>query len=349
MKFSLCCIQLLALAGCAVASNSGGFFSASTTTLSSSPGTSSKAMHKLLSKARRLEQDAGDDNAGNQDGGQEGADMEAFLMDYSMKLMKCVPDQVLTDADYNDHFGVVIFRLCPSNSCSDDTGCSSGFADFAVDVGTYVEAYMEDQQDNMQWDDQFDGEMFGQCVEYEDDENGATGYYIGPTCTEDGTGVRMAVFEDQYCYQVSETAFESISNGWSLPYTEGGLVSTWCSSCVDNDGQLRDMCLELYENAQYRCESDFSFEHYYYDTNFEMYRYGKDQTGCSKIEVMQATKQSMQGAVWQDLIISVMLLITAAGGFALYSVWWRQRKLTCNRLASSRTSRCCKVSHFQLA
>jgi hypothetical protein len=86
------------------------------------------------------------------------------------------------------------------------------------------------------------------------------------------------------------------------------------------------MCLGLYENSQYRCEGDFDFEHYYYDNNFEIYRYGKDQTGCNKIEVMQATKQSMQGAVWQDLIISVMLLITAAGGFALYSVWWRKRK-----------------------
>ncbi|KAL3918565.1 MAG: hypothetical protein SGILL_004175, partial [Bacillariaceae sp.] len=327
-------LQLLALATSAVASSSSSMFSPATAALSSSPAPgSSNAMRKLMSKARRLEDaDAGDDNNGGDNGGeQDGAEMEAFLMDYSMKLMKCVPDQVLTDADYNDHFGVVIFRMCPSNKCSDDTGCSSGYADFAVDVGTYVEYYMEDQQDNMNWDDAFDGEMFGQCAEYEDDENGATGYYIGPTCTEDGTGVRMGVFEDQYCYELSETSFDTISNGWTLPYTEGGLVSTWCSSCTDDDGALRDMCLDLYELAPYRCEEDLGFEHYYYDNNFEIYRYGKDTTGCQKIDVMQATKKSSQGAVWQDLIISVMLLITAAGGFALYSVWWRKRKY-CIRL-----------------
>ncbi|KAG7350833.1 hypothetical protein IV203_010193 [Nitzschia inconspicua] len=287
-------------------------------TLPSTASSSLRAMQEILSKARRLE----DNGAENQ----AGAQMEAFLMDYSMKLMTCIPDQILTDADYNDHFGVVIFRLCPSNHCSDDNGCSSGYADFAIDVGTYVEAFMKDQQDNMNWDDKFDGGKFGQCTEYEDDDNGATGYYIGPGCTADGSGVRMAVFEDKYCYQMSQTSFETISNGWGLPFSDGGLVSTKCTSCIDNDGALRDMCLDLYELAPYGCEQDFDFDHYYYDTNFEMYRYGKDQTGCTKIAVMQASKPAMKGAVWQDLIISVMLLITAAGGFALYSVWWRKQK-----------------------
>jgi hypothetical protein len=305
---------------------------------------SSSAYRKILNKARRLEDgendeaggdqnDAGDDQndaGGNQNnavGNQNNAEMEAFLMDYSMKFLKCIPDQVLTDADYNEHFGVVIFRLCPSNLCSGNSGCSSGYADFAVDVGTYVAAFMNDQQDNMNWDDMFDGQKFGECVEYEDDEEGGTGYFIGPGCTADGTGVRMAVFEDKYCYQVSETSFDTISNGWGLPYSAGGLVSTQCTSCIDNDGDMREMCLDLYELSPYRCEGDFDFDHYYYDTKFEMYRYGKDQTGCSKIQVMQATKQAMKGAVWQDLILSVMLLITAAAGFALYSVWWRKRTL----------------------
>jgi len=270
-----------------------------------------------MNKARRLGNNGGD--------GDNGAEKESFLMQYSIKFQKCLPDQVLTDSDNNDHFGVVVFRLCPIDSCSDTTGCSSGYADFAVDVGTYVEAFMEDQQDNMNWDDKFDGSKFGQCVEYESDENGATGYYIGPGCTADGTGVRMALFEDMYCYQVSEKSFETISDGWSLPFTGGGLVSTQCSSCTDN-GDLRGMCLDLYDLAQYRCEADFQFDHYYYDNKFEIYRYGKDQTGCTKIQVMQASKPHLEGAVWQDLIISVMLLITAAGGFAFYSVWWRKRK-----------------------
>mmetsp|Transcript_8932 Transcript_8932/g.14327 ORF Transcript_8932/g.14327 Transcript_8932/m.14327 type:complete len:381 (-) Transcript_8932:267-1409(-) len=330
LKLCLLTIQVMALMSASVAAAAASSSSASSSLSTSSSSSSSSplsraSMKKILAKARKLEE--------NNNGDADQAEMEGFLVDYSLKFMKCIPDQVLTDADYNDHFGVVVFRLCPSNSCSDEEGCTSGYADFAVDVGTYVEAFMEDQQDNMNWDDKFDGEMFGQCVEYEDDDNGETGYYIGPGCTEDGTGVRMAVFEDKYCYQVSETSFETISNGWSLPYTEGGVVSTKCLACMDNDGAVRDMCLDLYDVSPYRCETDFDFDHYYYDNNFEIYRYGKDKTGCTKIEVMQSTKKkAAHGAVWQDLIISVMLLITAAGGFALYTVWWRKQKENLERI-----------------
>jgi hypothetical protein len=286
------------------------------------------ALRKLLGNARRLDEDGnGDDNADNAEVNE--ADMEAFLMDYSMKFMSCIPDQVLTDADYNNHFGVVIFRLCPSNKCSDDNGCKSGYADFAVDIGTYVDAYLEDQADNMNWDDKFDGGDFGSCTEYEaengDDDNSA--YYVGPSCTDNGAGLQMSLFEDQYCYQQSTVSFESISNGWSLPYSTGGLVSTKCNDCTDDDGEMREMCLDLYDYSPYRCEAEFNFKHYYYDTNFEMYRYGADTTGCSKINVMQHPKSTFsQEAVWTDAILAVMLLVVTAAGYAWYSTWWQKRE-----------------------
>lgn len=285
-----------------------------------------RALRKLLSKARRLEQeDNGDDDNNNAD--VDEADMEAFLLDYSMKFMSCIPDQVLTDADYNDHFGVVIFRLCPSNQCSNDSGCSSNYAEFAVDVGTYVDAYLEDQADNMNWDDQFDGGDFGQCSEFETENDDGTVYYTGPTCTADGTGVKLGLFEDQYCYQESETSFETISNGWSLPYGDGGLVSTNCIGCTDDDGAIREVCVDLYEDSPYRCEAKFDFQHYYYDFNFEMYRYGQDTTGCTKIDVMQKPRSAFNnGAVWTDLILVVMLLAVTAGGYAWYSTWWEKRE-----------------------
>merc|ERR1711935_1242340 len=102
----------------------------------------------------------------------------------------------------------------------------------------------------------------------------------------------MALYVDQYCYQESETSFESISNGWSLPYSSGGLVSTQCNACTGDDGAIKEMCGDLYESSPYRCEAEFDFQHYYYDTNFEMYRYGQDTTGCTKIEVMQKPRST---------------------------------------------------------
>jgi len=282
-----------------------------------------RPLRKLLGKARRL------DEGGNDDA--EGEDMEAFLMDYSMKFMSCIPDEVLTDADYNDHFGVVIFRLCPSNKCSDDNGCKSGYADFAIDIGTYVDAFLEDQADNMNWDDNFDGGDFGQCTEYESQNENDDGenavYYVGPGCTEDEEGVKMGVYEDQYCYEQSEVSFESISNGRSLPYENGGLVSTQCTGCTDDDGGMREMCLDLYDYSPYRCEEEFDFQHYYYDVNFEMYRYGQDTTGCTKIDVMQKPRSTFsQEAVWTDAILAVMLLVVTVAGYAWYSTWWRKQK-----------------------
>lgn len=314
--------QLLALVGSASA-----MFELENTHRFKSNG---RGLRKLLSKARRLEDNGGDDN---NDGEQNNEDMEGFLIDYSMKFMECIPDQVLTDADYNEHFGVIIFRLCPAKKCSNSNGCTSGYADFAIDVGTYVDAYLSDQADNMNWDDKFDGDSFGECTEYENGDDDSVAYYIGPGCTADGKGVKMGVYEDKYCYQQSDTSFETISNGWGLPYSDGGLVSTQCSSCTDDDGALKEMCLDLYDTSPYRCEKEFNFQHYYYDTNFEMYRYGQDNTGCTKIDVMQNPKSTFsQEAVWTDAILAVMLLLVTLAGYAWYSSWWEEQKLNLEKI-----------------
>ena len=309
-----------------------------TTSVSTTPAASTtaaggmmsrKGVKSVLRNARRLEQNG---NNNGQDMDEE--EMEAFLMDYSLKFMKCVQDEQIYDADGALHYGAVIFRLCPSGKCDDSSGCRSGYADFAVDVGTYVAAFMEDQADNMNWDDQFDGDNFGQCTEYlqNDDEDGneGSGAYIAPGCTEDGSGVKMAVFIDQYCsVQATDSAFAQISDGWSLPYSDGGLVSQQCLSCVDynnNEGSLREMCMDLYFEAPYRCEADFDFDHYYYDAVTEIYRYGKDQTGCTPIELMQKHKIALGRAKATDLIFAVFLLLISAGGFAYYTIWWRKRE-----------------------
>jgi len=294
--------------------------------------TSRSSLKKLLGKARRLE-DGGDgdgDDQAEEDNEDEAAeeDMEAFLMDYSLKFMTCIPDQVLTDADYVNHLGVVIFRLCPSNKCSDYNGCKSGYADFAVDVGTYVEAYLGDQEDNDEdGDDNFDGDDFGECTQYEGDNDDGMAYYIGPGCTDDGQGVKMSVYEDEYCYEESETNFETISDGYSLPYSDGGLVSTQCTDCTDDDGAIREMCLDLYDYSPHRCEAELEYTHYYYDLNFEMYRYGKDETGCTKIDTIQNPMGKFSSeAMWTDAIMVVILLIGTVVASYYYSVWWKGQK-----------------------
>lgn len=317
MKFSaaLSFAQLLALA-----------FSASSFEFDTSRRLSGKSrgMRKLLEKARRLEEN--DDNGGDDNANVDMADVEAFLMDYSMKFMSCHGDQVLTDADYNDHYGVVIFRLCPSNKCSNDKGCSSDYADFAVDIGTYVDAFLDDQGDNMNWDDKF-GDVLGECAEFETENDDGSVYYVGPGCTEDGTGIKMGVYEDQYCYQESTMDFYTISNGWTLPYSDGGLVTTQCIGCTDDDGAIKEICTELYEDSPYRCEAEFDFKHYYYDVNFEMYRYGQDTTGCSKIDVLSRPRSTFSNDVmWGDALLVLMLVVVTGAGYSYYQQWWEKRE-----------------------
>jgi hypothetical protein len=192
---------------------------------------------------------------------------------------------------------------------------------------------MEDQADNLNWDDKFNADSYGQCTEYlqNDDEDGneGSGAYIGPGCTEDGSSVKMSVFVDPYCsVQATDSAMAQISDGWTLPYSNGGLVSTKCTRCVDsnNNNQLRQMCMDLYYEAPYRCEAEWDFSHYYYDTVTEIYRYGKDKTGCTPIELMQKPKSIMGSAKAGDLIFAVFLLLISVGGFAYYTIWWRKRE-----------------------
>ena len=276
--------------------------------------------NRLLSKARRL--DDGGDNGGDVD-----ESVYEFMDDYSIKVKQCYPDITL---GYNDDgypsYGVVVFRMCPSNSCKDNKqpACKSGYADFAVDIGTYVAAMMNDQADNMNWDDQY-GDLadYANCAQYQT-ENGDS-YYIGPTCTSDGKDLALGLFTDAYCAEPAGVSFESVSNGWSMPYTDGGLVNSACTSCYDNDeGALKELCSTLYESAAYRCEEDWSVNHYYYDAITEVNKYGLDTTGCKSIAHFNWTMPKIN--VWEELAFSIILVGVAVAGWFYYSSWWAKRK-----------------------
>lgn len=288
----------------------------------------SSRQQNLLSKARRLDQ--GGNQGGNDDSIYE------FMDNYSIKIKECHSDITL---GYNDNgypsYGVVVFRMCPTNDCSDNgqPACKNGYADFAVDIGTYVAAMMDDQADNMQWDDNY-GDLadYANCAQYQVDGDNDLSYYIGPSCSSDGAGIGLALFTDAYCSELAGTTFEQVSNGWSMPYSDGGLVTTQCTSCYDNDqGALKDLCTGLYDNAAYRCEEEWSVDsHYYYDPITEVNKYGKDTTGCKSIAHFNWTRPKVN--VFEELFFAIFLVAIAVGGWLYYDAWWKKQKESLERI-----------------
>ena len=286
---------------------------------------SSKNAHKVLRNARLIE------GSRHLDQNQQEEEENAFLGNYNMKFVSCAAgEQVVNPENGEYEYGAVIVRACPSSEgCDSDStkGCKSGYGDYLVSVGTFVEAWFEDQRDNMQWDDQFNVEEYTECKEYDpdeanDDDNNAWEnyqFFLGPTCTEDGDDVKIGLFDDQYCSTPSEYEFETISNGWSLPYGEGGLVSTSCQDCMaynDNgEYELREMCERIYENSASKCETEMEYTSYY----------GANVNGCEYIEELLPKKaQSGRGGKILGWIILTLLVVGLIG----YVMWWRKKKAT---------------------
>jgi len=270
---------------------------------------------KVLSNARRLEDaNNGDDAAEEEE--------YAFLMNYKLKMRSCVSGESVVDPETGEYdYNAIVFRLCPaSDDCEDESvnGCSEGYGDYIVGLNKFVEAYMEDQGENMQQDDNFNVEEYAECREYENENDDGNGnqYYIGPACTEDGTDVMLQLFSDEACQYVPEdVTFEDISNGWSMPYGDGGLVSNYCTGCAgyDDDGnyELKEMCEQLYENSAGKCE-----------TEMETFSYNGRQEGyCERIlELLPAP--SGGGMVGWIIFIAVGAVMIG------YVVWSKQKKTT---------------------
>jgi hypothetical protein len=296
---------------------------ASATAVSANMAISGKNAAKVLRVARRVEEgQQGDDAAVSYD----------YLSKYSLKMIGCKSGETVVDAQTGEtEYNAVMFRLCPSESGCDSstvTGCTKGYGDFVVGLNTFVNAYFEDQRDNMNWDDQFDVDRYAECGEYkiedgdDDGENKWADYqfFIGPTCTADELDIKLALFTDETCTTPSSSvSFGDISNGWTLPYGSGGLVSTSCTDCVDqNDNgeyELREMCTNLYMESAYGCESTMEYFSYY----------GQNVQGCEYIEEIKpaAAKEKKGGKVFGWFVFILLV-----GGLAGYIVWWRKKKST---------------------
>lgn len=106
---------------------------------------SSMGQH-VMSKARRLEENAADEE-----------NMQ-WVGDYSLKFQGCHRvfqwnEEVDEEEDVRLYSKrLVNFRLCPTDSCSATNagGCDSGYGDYIVDMETYVNSYFEQSRKQLE-------------------------------------------------------------------------------------------------------------------------------------------------------------------------------------------------------
>lgn len=280
----------------------------------------SKNVASLVSKSRRLE-----------DADEEAAEEEEFawLSKYSLKFLGCKAGEAWTNPENGEYeYGIAVYRLCSSevDACNDDVhaGCKSGYGDYIVGLETFVASWFEDQRDNMEADEgDFNLRDYGECTQYQFaqgrklEEEGQALYYIAPACASDGSTINLELFSDEECSAVVENGKDTFYElaGFSLPYSDGGLVSDACHACyVQNDNgeyEISDFCMDNYE-ASYGggCEENMST----YSAN------GQDTSSCEAIKAYSFNKSSTGGggggwiAFWVILVVGVV----GIGGFMYY-------------------------------
>lgn len=314
------------------------------------------ATEKIMQNARRLDYNYHYANGGYSAGyayedGKEGT----FLQGYSLKMMSCLKgEKSYNYQEKTTEFNTVIFRLCPVDTCSNSTStpCDEGFGDFAVGLNTFAEAYVESIKDNYNSGMQYYSfnieeyvqecklwEEEGQDNENEDYNAYGTYAYIGTTCTDDGTDIKLASFSDPYCTEESEDSFADTHNGFELPYSSGGLAPDDCMSCMTmNDNyeyELNEMCHQLYESANYKCEENMeAFNNYYGpDTRGCDYLYdyvpkaskkkSSSNTGSSANSGNFFTNQSEEAKMAEELV--AVLIISALIGAVVVAAFTQDR------------------------
>lgn len=271
-----------------------------------------RATANLLQNARKLEEAAQD----------EAEDEFAFLGNYNLKMLYCKSGEAYVNPqDGSYEYGSVVFRLCPTSGNCDDTsstGCSKGYGDFVVGINSFVQSYLEAKKEDMQQDDSFNVDEFGECREYkadqdiDDDSIKNTQFYVGPACSSDGTTIVLDMFTDEDCKTKStEVSFETVSNGLSLPYTTGGLVSNYCESCTatnDNgETEISEMCTNLYEFSG-KCESNMESSHYS----------GKNVASCEFIEALLPKQKKSAGKAVGWVFFTLVILGASFAGYSFY-------------------------------
>jgi len=119
----------------------------------------SKVGQKVMSKARRLEQD-------------ENEEIDfTWVANMSLKFQGCYHTQSWNDeADGDEDIKIstqrlVRFRLCPSDTCSMESaaGCSEGYGDYVIGMDEYLEAYFEAVEQVQEYNCEYEKD-YGDCA-----------------------------------------------------------------------------------------------------------------------------------------------------------------------------------------
>jgi len=170
----------------------------------------------------------------------------------------------------------------------------------------------------------------------DDNENYDGDYYIGPYCSDDGGGVVLGMFTDEFCTAFADQyggvrAFNAISGGQTLPNSSStdSIVDFNCKSCQqveeeegeerrleDNGAEAKEVCTNMYEVAG-KCEEN-------------LFGYNSDQTStsnsCSYIDAIKemgktgwfANRQATPHSIASTFIGISGALCVGLGGYVHY-------------------------------
>lgn len=204
------------------------------------------------------------------------------VLDYSIKYTKCAAIETWNDeiAQNNNYYGVtshqkfIMFRLCPTSSCSNNRqyGCSSNFGEYVVLLEDYIESLLENAEER----ENNYCELCEKC--FKDDNNG---YGVRRLDAMENEG--EAENEDQGPDEDEADNGDEVDNNEEADNDDG--------NADNNDNELW-FCSNFY-NACSNWENDCVEKEYnrdYYDDQWEPpeeVNY-KEFADCTKVDVQSA-------------------------------------------------------------
>ena len=216
-------------------------------------------------------------------------EVEVDISGYEIKFEKCqfvkvYDDELAEDEESNTvlatkHF--VIFRLCPSGSCS---SCSYNFGEYVIDMESYLEAatqfFVQDREDQcgfcneiceqdddglkalglvdcdtcynycasveaMEDNGYVESYEFTECMQVYETDDGSTQLFAGATCSNNGASIKIGAFTDEDClYHKKGIDIEYyLENGMKFDneILEKVTDSSSCVSCIQTEYEVPDM------------------------------------------------------------------------------------------------------------
>ena len=165
--------------------------------------------------------------------------------EYLVDLATFVDSYTEFQMEEQEYFCELTRENCNCQYANDDEVCENQcYADAGQD-------YCIELQD--EYEEEFEVQRYLECekLELQNQEYDQYGqeieYFVGPTCSKDGTKVNLAVFSDEFCSVRADNGIYSQNNYYkkSLPYSSESLVQANCISCEERD---RDAQAEQYGN-----------------------------------------------------------------------------------------------------